>query len=156
MFLDSLYEEGASRRQSLLHGAGYSSTKGYNYSYGTSPHNAFVDQRDHPYAMSTSVASPPADARMIMMSPQHQMAQQQYQMMMQQQQQQQYQMMMQQQQYQMMMTSHTQNQYTSQYPHQQQQLQQQQMQRTGSMNPFGDPFSLPQGAMPPQGNRTLF
>ncbi|XP_042040451.1 putative clathrin assembly protein At4g25940 isoform X2 [Salvia splendens] len=150
MMLDRLYEDSFSRRRLQLHRAGYSTDP---YGYGVSPRNLF-EQRG-PFS-----ASPQADMPMLGMSPQQQMAmqqqqqQQQYHMMMhQQQQQQQYHMMMQQQQYQMMMmASHNQNQYISPYPQQQQQQQQQrQMQPTGSMNPFGEPFSYPQSS-----NHTLF
>ncbi|KAG6386599.1 hypothetical protein SASPL_151767 [Salvia splendens] len=145
IMLDRLYEDSFSRRRLQLHRAGYSTDP---YGYGASPHNLF-EQRD-PFS-----ASPQADMPMLGMSPQQQMAmqQQQYHMMMHQQQQQQhYHMMMQQQQYQMMMmASHNQNQYISPYPQQQQQQQQRQMQRTGSMNPFGAPFSYPQSS-----NHTLF
>ncbi|XP_057806452.1 putative clathrin assembly protein At4g25940 isoform X2 [Salvia miltiorrhiza] len=137
MLLDRLYEDDISRRQLQLQRAGYGPDRyGYGCGYGASP-----------FEQPFSIASSPADARMMMMSPQ-----QRYQMMMmqqqQQQQQQQHNMMMM-----MMMASHNQNHpYASPY-HQQQQQQQQQI---VSMNPFGDPFSYPQSSMPPHPNRTLF
>ncbi|KAI3447328.1 hypothetical protein Pfo_003993 [Paulownia fortunei] len=129
--LDSLYEDDVARRQLQLHSAGYST----GYGYEMTAQNLFV-QRD-PFAMINNNIAPPTDVQMAMMSQHQQITMHQQQMMMQHQQQQQQQMMM---------VPH--NPYTAHYP-------QQQMPQIGATNPFGDPFSYPQSAMPPHGNHTL-
>lgn len=135
LLLDSLYEDDSARRTLQLHSAGYST-------YGYQPqaqNNPFEQQQHDPFAMSSSIA-PPTNVQMALMS-------QQEQVMMQRQYPQQQQMMMPQQPHQqqqnMMMVPH--NPYTVQYPQQQ----------TGYSNPFGDPFSYPQTALPPPGNHQL-
>ncbi|XP_052182873.1 putative clathrin assembly protein At5g57200 isoform X2 [Diospyros lotus] len=100
---------------------------GYNagYGYEMTAPNPF-DQRD-PFMMSNSVA-PPANVQMAVMNQQQMLLQQQ-------------------QQYPQNMITAAPHQYLPQYP-------QQQLPYTGS-NPFGDPFSYPQTATPPQGNHAL-
>ncbi|KZV49006.1 clathrin assembly protein-like [Dorcoceras hygrometricum] len=128
LLLDSLYEDNSARRQLQLHGAGYSTS----YGYEMAAQNATFDQVHDPFAMSNSIA-PPTNVQMALMS------QQEYMMMNQQH------MMHQHQQNNMMTVQH--NGYASQYY--------QQPQQKGTTNPFGDPFSYPQSTMQHNGSHML-
>ncbi|XP_027339051.1 putative clathrin assembly protein At5g57200 [Abrus precatorius] len=137
LLLDSLYEDENARRQLQLQNAGY----GHGGAMATQ--NPFHQYNQHdPFAMSNNVAPPP-NVQMALMA-----QQQQEQQMMFQQQQMMYQPQQQQQQHNMMMVPHQQP--YNQYP--------QQMQTTGSHNPFGDPLPVPNyphNSTPQQGNYNL-
>ncbi|TKY72763.1 putative clathrin assembly protein [Spatholobus suberectus] len=135
LLLDSLYEDENSRRQLQLQNAGY------GHGGTMAIQNPFDHYNQHdPFAMSNNIAPPP-NVQMALMAQQ----QQQQQMMFQQQQ-----MMYQpQQQHNMMMVPHQQQPH-NQYP--------QQMQASGSHNPFGDPLPVQNyqhSSMPQQGNHNL-
>ncbi|KAK7329154.1 hypothetical protein VNO77_23302 [Canavalia gladiata] len=139
LLLDSLYEDEHARRQLQLQNAGYGQG-------GTMAVQNPFDQynQQDPFAMSNNIAPPP-NVQMALMAQQQQQQQmmfQQQQMMYQPQQQQQ------QQQHHNMMVPHQQpyDQYS------------QQMQTSGSHNPFGDPLPVPNyphSPMPQQGNYNL-
>ncbi|KAL2340541.1 hypothetical protein Fmac_008481 [Flemingia macrophylla] len=136
LLLDSLYEDENARRQLQLQNAGY------GHGEAMAIHNPFdhYNNQHDPFAMSKNIAPPP-NVQMAQMAQQ----QQQQQMTFQQQQ-----MMYQpQQQHHMMMVPHQQQPY-NQYS--------QQMQVSGSHNPFGDPLPVPNyhhSSTPQQGNYNL-